>query len=434
MNGFLRLLACGWLVSRAVAVQWGADLSSLPRLQAAGAVWTRDGAAVDPLDAMADQGWGLLRLRLWHTPQEPWQGLDSTLALARRGRAAGLDLLLDFHYSDTWADPGHQEPPAAWQGLALPALRDSVRGYTRRVLERFAAADCAPGWVQLGNEIDGGLLWPVGRVDGAWDTPTQWSALRGLLQAASQGVDEAFPGAAAPPGRLLHLANSGWEAGCRRWLDSMSTTDGPDFEGIALSYYPWWHGPPEQLQLTLNSLAQRYGRDLFIVETAYPFTLGWDDDTHNLVGMENQLVPGFPATPAGQRAFLAMLRERLAAVPDGLGHALLGWEPAWIAAPGAGSAVENLAWFDFGGQALPALGLPAQLDPGVPRLEIRPLGSARLRLDWEPVPGVDHFLLEAAAAPQGPWSPTDSLGCCGWESPPLEGTGFLRLRSLAPTP
>jgi hypothetical protein len=166
----------------------------------------------------------------------------------------------------------------------------------------------------------------------------------------------------------------------------------------------------------------------------YPFALGWNDDTHNLVGLESQLLPGYPATPEGQRAYLAMLRGRLAAVPGGLGHALLGWEPAWIAAPGQGSAVENLAWFDFGGDALPVLSLPAQLDPGVPRLEVRPLGSARVRLDWEPVPGVDHFLVETAPVPQGPWSPADSLGCCGWESAPLEGQGFLRLRSLAPQP
>lgn len=418
----------------AAAVRWGADLSSLARLEQAGAQWWGDGQSVDPLEALAAGGADLLRLRLWHSPAEPWHGLDSTLALARRGREAGLDLLLDFHYSDTWADPGHQDPPAAWQGLATPVLADSVRDYTRRVLERFAAEDCAPAWVQLGNETDGGLLWPAGRVDGGWDTPVQWQALRTLLAAASQGVELAFPEGAARPGRLLHLAGSGWEPGCRRWLDSLSTADGPAFEGIALSYYPWWHGTPEALQGTLDALALRFHKPLFVVETAYPFTLGWNDNTHNLVGMESQLLPGFPATPAGQRAFLAMVRERLAAVPDGLGHALLGWEPAWIAAPGEGSAVENLAWFDFSGTALPALALPAQLDPGVPRLAVRSLGSARLRLEWEPVPGVEQYRLEAASAPGGPWSPLDSIGCCGWESPPLEGAGFLRLRSVAPAP
>lgn len=429
------LLLAGLLAAQqAGAVRWGADLSSLARLEAAGAVWRVDGQPADPLTALAGEGAGLLRLRLWHSPSEPWHGLDSTLALARRGREAGLELLLDFHYSDSWADPGHQAPPAAWAGLAAPALEDSVRVYTRRVLERFVAEDCAPRWVQLGNEIDGGLLWPAGRVNDGWDTPVQWQALRRLLAAASQGVDLAFPDPAQRPGRLLHLANSGWEPGCRRWLDSLSVAGGPDFEGIALSYYPWWHGTPETLQGTLDALALRFHKPLFVVETAYPFTLGWNDDTHNLMGLESQLLPGFPATPAGQRAFLAMLRERLAAVPDGLGHALLGWEPAWISAPGQGSAVENLAWFDFGGEALPALSLPAQLDPGVPRMAARPLGSARLRLDWEPVLGVDHFLLEAAPTPLGPWSPVDSLGCCGWESPPLEGAGFLRLRSLAPRP
>lgn len=427
----LAALLAPWPVA---AVRWGADLSSLARLEAAGAVWQMDGQPVDPLAALAGTGAGLLRLRLWHSPAEPWHGLDSTLALARRVRDAGLDLLLDLHYSDSWADPGQQTPPAAWAGLGGATLEDSVRTYTRRVLERFAAEGATPEWVQLGNETDGGLLWPAGRVDGGWDTPAQWQALRGLLAAASQGVDAAFPDPRTRPGRLLHLAQSGWEPGCRRWLDSLSVAGGPAFEGIALSWYPWWHGTPETLQGTLDALALRFHKPLLVVETAYPFTLGWNDNTHNLVGLESQLLPGFPASPAGQRAFLAMLRERLAAVPDGLGHALLGWEPAWIAAPGEGSAVENLAWFDFGGEALPALSLPAQLDPGAPWLEVRPLGSARMRLDWEPVPGVERYRLEAAPTPVGPWNPLDTLGCCGWESPPLEGTGFLRLRGLAPRP
>jgi arabinogalactan endo-1,4-beta-galactosidase len=422
-------LALMCAAAAAQAVSWGGDLSSLARLEAAGAQWTADGAAVDPLEALAGQGWTLLRLRLWHSPEEPWQGLDSTLALALRGHQAGCELLLDLHFSDTWADPAHQTPPAAWSGLPLPALQDSVRRYTRTVLERFSAAGVSPRWVQLGNEIDAGLLWPMGRVDGSYNTPAQWSALRGLLRAASQGVAEAFPDPAQRPGRLIHLSQSGWEAGCRRFLDSLVTDGGPDFESVGLSYYPWWHGTPAQLQTTMNSLAGRFGRDVLVVETAYPFTLGWNDNTNNIVGMASQLLPGYPATAAGQQAFLEMLRGTLAAVPGGLGRALLWWEPAWISAPGVGSSWENLCLFSFTGAALPSLDLPARLDPGVPQLQVE-LGSAqRLRLCWPAVPGVPTYVVEGAPTVTGPWESLATTADGFWESGPPVGCGFFRVRS-----
>ena len=418
------------MVPETRAVMWGADLSSMARLEAAGAVWTRDGQPGDPLQLMAASGWSLLRLRLWHTPAEPWQDLDSTLALAVRGQAAGFELLLDLHYSDTWADPGHQDPPAAWQGLALPALADSVRAYTRRVLERFADAGVTPRWVQLGNEIDGGLLWPAGRVDGAWDTPAQWSALRQLLRAASLGVEDAFP-TGTRPGRLIHLANSGWLAGCSRFLDSLGTAQGPAFETVGLSYYPWWHGAPGQLQATLGGLAQRFGRDLIIVETAYPFTLGWNDNTGNIVGLPGQLLPDYPATPAGQQAFLEMLRARLAAVPGGLGRALLPWEPAWISAPLAGSPWENLCLFDFTGEALLALNLPGWLDPAAPRVTAALTPAHRLRLAWEAVPGAADYRVESAPDPAGSWTTVATTSALEWETEPAADRTFFRVRSIA---
>jgi arabinogalactan endo-1,4-beta-galactosidase len=427
------LLAVG-MAPPLAAVQWGADLSSAPRLATAGAQWLQDGQPADPLDLLAASGWRLLRLRLWHMPADPWQGLDSTLAFAARARAAGFDLLLDLHFSDSWADPGQQTPPAAWQGLPLAVLADSVRGYTRRVLERFAAAGAAPRWVQLGNEIDGGLLWPAGRVDGGWDTPTQWSALRQLLAAASGGVAEAFPDTAARPGRIVHLANSGWWIGCRRFLDSLTTADGPAFEAIGLSYYPWWHGAPSLLQETLDGAATRYGKPLWIVETAYPFTLGWDDDTGNLVGLEGQLLPGFPASPAGQQAFLEMLRARLAAVPGGLGRGLICWEPAWISAPQAGSPWENLCLFDFDGEALPALALPGRLDPLPPLVTAERTSAHTLRLSWPAVPAATAYRVEQAAEPGGPWTLAGETAALEWESPPVAGRAFFRVRSVGATP
>lgn len=341
----------------------GADLSSLPRVESGGGVFRVDGAAGDVLVelARADVGW--IRLRLWHTPPDGACGLPATLDLAERARDAGLNLLLDLHYSDTWADPGRQAPPAAWTGLPYDALTDSVHVYTRDVLAAFAARGCVPAAVQIGNEITAGLLWDAGRVGGAYDTPGQWDRLAGLLQAATAGLAAAAPGAERPR-IVLHLDRGGDNAGARRVLDRLVERD-VAFDVLGLSYYPWWHGDLDALEANLRDLAAHTGRDVWIVETAYPWTLRWFDDTHNGVGRADQLLPGFPATPAGQAAYLERLLEIVGSVPGTTG--VFWWEPAWIATPGFGSPWENLAWFDERGRALPVLTGRMPEDPAASR-------------------------------------------------------------------
>ena len=149
------------------AVRAGADLSFTPQLVSLGAVYRLDGTAVDLLDACATHGLEIVRLRLWHTPAEPWNGLDATVAFAREVKARGFDLMLDLHYSDTWADPGHQSKPAAWEGIPFEALVDSVREYTSAVVKRFRDEGILPEYIQIGNEISAGMLWDDGRV-GWW--------------------------------------------------------------------------------------------------------------------------------------------------------------------------------------------------------------------------------------------------------------------------
>lgn len=412
----------GW---RPGGLRWGADLSSLPRLLDLGAVFADEaGAPAAPLDLLRQRGWELLRLRLWHSPAEPWQGLDSTVAFAARARSQGFELLLDPHFSDSWADPGQQTPPAAWQGLAGAALEDSVRGYARGVLESFAAAGATPAWIQLGNEIDGGLLWPAGAVGGEHDTPAQWAALAGLLSAAAEGVELAHP-AGDGPRRLIHLSQSGDGPRCARFLDSL-VAHGVPFEGVGLSYYPWWHGDLAGLSATLSTLA-RFGRELLVVETAYPSTLDWADDSGNLVGLEDQLLPGLPATPAGQLEFFRRLRTVVAGAPGGLGRAILPWEPLWTAV--GGSAVENLCLVDFQGRALPALGLPRELDPPVPRLSIRRLPGGALALAWEAGAAL-AWRVESAASLAGPWTEAATVAEPRWTTAPAGAARWFRVRAL----
>lgn len=335
-------------------VTWrGADISFLPKIEDHGGVYTDGGLPGDLFDILADHGVNLIRLRLWHTPAEGYCDLDDILAMAQRAQAAGMDLLLDFHYSDTWADPAHQTKPAAWAALPFAALVDSVRARTRDVLAALIAQGTPPVMVQLGNEITPGMLWDDGRVGGSFNTSEQWAQLAQLLGAACDGVSDAF----APdpePLIMIHSDRGGDNGGCQ-WFFGNLLGQGVEFDLIGLSYYPWWHGTLADLEANLDDLAVRYGKDIVLAEVAYPWTLGWFDDTHNPVGLPEHLLPGYPDTPAGQRAFLETIFSMIADVPDGRGRGVVYWAPEWITTPTFGSGWENVALFDETGEVLPGL-------------------------------------------------------------------------------
>lgn len=349
----------------------GADLSFQPQWADAGAVY-RDGHGPQALlPLLHERGFRLVRLRLWHRPTDGWCGLESTLDLARASHAAGFRLCLDLHYADTWADPGRQPPPAAWLGLSLASLADSVRTYTANILGAFRDTGVPLAYVQLGNEIDNGMLWNTGRIGGAgseWDTQLQRTAFVQLVGAAANGARQALSPRHGTQ-LVVQAAASGDSTACAR-LFGLLQQQSVDFDVIAVSYYPWWHGDLAALEANLRSLAKRFGKPLMVAETAYPWTLASNDQTHNIVGLPSQLLPDLPATPDGQAAFATRLRQLVATVPGGLG--VIWWAPDLIPVPrGPGSPWENLALFDFSGAALPALGAcgsdqPANTDPDQP--------------------------------------------------------------------
>lgn len=333
----------------------GADLSFVPGLEDDGGHWYDNGVEGDPLDQFADNGWSIIRLRLWHTPNpdgwERYHGLDSTIVYAKRAVAAGHEWMLDFHYSDYWADPGKQWPPAAWEGVPIEFLDDSLYLYTRAVLERCRAEGVMPDYVQLGNEINPGMLWPVGSVQ--QNTAEQWKNFSRLLKAGELAVRHASGGIDKPV-IILHHSDGGNAERVITWVDSLLAHDVP-FDMIGLSYYPWWHGTFGDLENTLFQCAYRFAIPMMVVETAYPSTLDWYDDQHNIVGDESQLLPGFPATPEGQAAYFDSLKSIVTNAPGRLGKGLLWWEPAWVSVNGRACGFENLTLYDFEGNALPAL-------------------------------------------------------------------------------
>lgn len=339
------------VAAHAADIRRGADVSAALRVEAAGGEFTVLGKPVDLFALMRARGLDTVRLRVWHTPADGRHGLADALVLARRARDAGLDVMPALHYSDTWADPGHQAKPAAWADLPFAALADSVQAWTRDVLAALAAQGTPPALVQLGNEIGGGLLWPDGRVGGRWDTPDQRRRLATLLRAGARAVKESRPD--APPAVVLHVAEGGDPGACLRFFAAMEAGDVP-WDVAAVSFYPWWHGTFADLEATLAALAERFGKPVLVAETAYPWTLSWSDETHNLVGLREHGLPGYPPTSDGQRRYLTDLLALVARTPGDLGAGVLWWAPEWLPAAADGSPWENCALFDFQGEALPA--------------------------------------------------------------------------------
>ncbi len=337
----------------------GADVSSLPRAEALGARFFRaDGEAADPLEILRSHGVNTLRIRVWVDSPDRYHNAAHILPLAKRARSLGFRLIIDFHYSDTWADPAHQTKPAAWEKLALDELCAAVHAHTLDLCRALAAQDTPADLVQIGNEINDGLLWPEGRVS-THAKGGDFVPLARLLQAGIRAAREAHPETKI----ALQLGTAVDEKLIRWWFDGVRAA-GVGWDYTALSYYPHLHGPPERLAPVLAATAARYACPVLIMETAHPFTLENADRQRNMVSRPAQLLSGYEATPAGQAAFLRAVFDVVRRIPEGRGAGLVYWEPAWTAVEGngwnnrdplSGNNWENQALFDFSGRALPAV-------------------------------------------------------------------------------
>jgi arabinogalactan endo-1,4-beta-galactosidase len=329
----------------------GVDGSVLDEVEQSGGLYYDDGVETDALEIFKKYGINLVRMKLWHTPDNQYNSLPRVMAMAQRVKALGLKFMLDIHYSDTWADPGHQTKPSAWNGLTFDVLTDSIYAYSKYVVTKLNEQNTTPDFVQIGNEIICGILWNDGKVCNP-DTPGQWNKLGILIKSAIQGVQDASRGNIAPK-IILHIDRGGDNGGARWFFDSI-IAEGVAFDIIGLSYYPWWHGSLTNLDNNLNDLATRYHKDIIVVECAYPWTLGYGDSKTNIVGSSANLLPEYPATVEGQKNFLKDLIVLIQGTNDDRGKGYVYWSPEWI--PGhPGSPWENLALFDFDGNALESM-------------------------------------------------------------------------------
>jgi arabinogalactan endo-1,4-beta-galactosidase len=313
---------------------FGADLSFLRQAEARGSVFKDGTNAAAGLQIFRDHNYNWIRLRIF---VEPVRGglpnnLAYTLACAKDAKKLGYKFLLDFHYADSWADPGKQPTPVLWKNLSHPQRVEALFEYTRDTIAAFRQADALPDMVQIGNEITHGMLWPDGKL------PEHWDNLAEYLRAGIKGVD-AGSGDGPRPKIMLHLAADGKPAATEHFFDKITSYKIP-YDVIGFSYYPWWHGTPGDLQTNLAFAANRYGKDVFVVETAYYWRTN---------GETREAAHPFPETPEGQRDFLDAITRIVMATPQGRGKGVFWWEPA------VRGSLGGRGFFDDNGDSLPVL-------------------------------------------------------------------------------
>lgn len=316
-----------------------ADISFLPEIESAGAVFTSNGKTEDMLTTLKNAGCNTIRIRLWKNPAGGHSGLAEVKALAARVKQAGLKVWLTVHYSDTWADPGVQTIPTEWKDLSFADLKTAVATYTSTII-----TEINPDIIQIGNEINSGLLWPQGHLI------NKEAQCIDLLKTASATIRSIAPKTKI----MIHYA--GVKASDTDWFFGKVKT--VDYDYIGLSYYPVWHGKDlAVVKSTIDALGSKFSKKVVIAETAYPFTLGYNDWTNNIVGQSDQLVSGFAATPEGQKSYMLAIKDLVKTSNSGVGFAYWGGE--WIAFKGKeasnGSTFENQAFYDFDNKALPVL-------------------------------------------------------------------------------
>lgn len=315
----------------------GVDMSFLPEIEQSGTTYKNNNAIQDALVTLKNASVNTIRIRLWKDPANGYSGFQEVKTLAERVHGMGMRVWLTVHYSDTWADPSAQQKPQAWASLSFAQLKDAAVSYTNEILTGIQ-----PDIIQIGNETNDGFMYPEGNL-----TSNESQYLQ-LVNAISATIRTNAPDTKI---MLHHAGTEGAE-----WF--FNKTANVDYDYIGLSYYPIWHGKDlTALQNSITALGQAHNKKVMIAETAYPFTLGYNDYTNNIVGLESQLIPAYAATPAGQKSFLQAVHALVK--NSGVGMGICYWGGEWLAFKGPtatnGSTFENQALWDFNANALPVL-------------------------------------------------------------------------------
>lgn len=291
----------------------GADMSFLKSAEDRGVKFKDNGVEKPGLEIFRDHGYDWIRLRVFHAPTDLPNSLAYTIAAAKDAKARGYKFLLDWHYSDTWADPQHQITPKGWDTVNIKVLADTVFRYTRDTYKAFMDAGVTPDMVQIGNEVRVGMMWPLGKL------PAHWDNFATLYKAALSGIDAAR-GSNPRPILLLHYDNGADTEGARKFYERANSYKLP-YDIIGYSYYPWWHGNLLELRENLlATLASFPSKDVMLVEVGYrPF-----------VYREGKRLAPYPEGESVEprRAFLEAVMQTLMQIPDRRIKGIFWWEPA----------------------------------------------------------------------------------------------------------
>ncbi len=404
------------------------DFSDLAFFESQGITYKDAGHAADGLQILKAHGFNCVRLRLWTSsaaqattdPYNYGNNLAYTVPLAVRVKAAGLLFSLDFHYSDTWADPGKQATPNAWTNLNLAQLTAQMRSYNSNTIATFAAAGAMPDFVQVGNEITSGMLWPLGKLTDS----ASWANLGQLMKAAEQGIQDACAATGAKMPKIIVHIDRGADWATTEWFFDNLNAQGVPYDIIGESYYSFFHGPLTNVTTCLSNAAVRYGKPVMVAETAFPWT-------NSVTSWTNKLY-GFAPTVDGQVSFIAALAKVLQSVPNHLGAGIFYWGGEYQLANGVDEAGFNTtALFDAHGNLLPAAdGLAGTAAP----LVLKPsVSGGNLLLSW-PFSGAASRIEISTNAGMASWSSvTNTASISGTEFlltlPISNGPAFYRLHS-----
>lgn len=337
----------------------GSDLSYANVMEEFGGKYKDSNVVKDVYKIFKDHGNNLVRIRLWHNPS--WQiAVNGSLKYShmadavksiQRAKDNGMAVLLDFHYSDDWADPSRQDIPLAWKGLSLNVMKDSLYNYTLNTLKHLQAKNLVPEYVQIGNENNEGMLWTTGKVSN-----NNFNNFGTLLNSGISAVRKFSETSVIKPKIILHVAqlqNAEW------WADGVVNKAGvKDFDFIGLSHYFKWSEikTMAEIKTIIAGLKSKYNKDIVVVETAFPWT-SQNTDSYQNIFSGSEAPEGYTISKEEQFRYLKDLTQTII---DGGGKGIIYWEPAWISTSfkdrwGNGSSWENNTFFDFDGNVLPAI-------------------------------------------------------------------------------
>jgi len=315
----------------------GVDASFIPEIRSTNlSFYNAENSKEDMLLTLKNAGVNTIRLRIWNNPINGHNNADEVEIFAAEIKSLNMKVWLTLHYSDTWADPGAQTKPNAWGNIGFNQLVDSVYNFTHKVVSKIN-----PDYIQIGNEINNGFLWPEGSTNN----------LNQMLQLLQSGV-KAVRNVSVDTKIIIHYAgykNAEW------FFNQIKTVD---YDMIGLSYYPFWHGKSlDTLQTNLANLNTMFKKPVLIAETSYPFTFGFNDWTNNIIGDSSQILPQFAATEQGQKEYMQTIINLTKSTPNIIGYCY--WGADYVSFRGSqaqnGSSFENQAFWDFNNKVLPVL-------------------------------------------------------------------------------